>query len=117
MSWIPLHTEEELEVLHQSSFRQPVLLYKHSTRCSISSMALGRLERSGISSQISAYYLDLIRFRSISDSIAEKYHVRHESPQILLLYKGECLLDASHMDIDPAEIMQEATGTQGQTTP
>lgn len=82
------------------------LIFKHSTRCPVSSMALNRVERSKElrEQNIDFYLLDLIQHRDISAKIAETFGVSHESPQILLIKNGECMLDASHMGIDPEEI-------------
>ena len=54
--------------------------------------------------ELRAYFLDLIAFRSISNKIAEDLHVHHESPQIIMLDKGEVILDASHLDCTVEEI-------------
>jgi len=108
MHWIALTDIAQLDRVVEDSTRKPVLLFKHSTRCSISDMAKARLDRSTLSDTIDAYYLDLIAYRPISQAIAERFHVHHESPQILLIHHGECILDASHNGILPAEIEEEA---------
>ena len=83
------------------SFQKPVVLFKHSTRCSISSMAKGRLERSWSfpEKDVTPYYLDLIKYRAVSNEIADLFHVRHESPQLLLMKNGEVVFHTSHNDI------------------
>lgn len=84
------------------------LLLKHSTRCPVSSMALNRIESSKELSNVDLdyYYLDLIKHRELSNTIAKDFEVFHESPQILLIKNGECILDASHIDISPNEILE-----------
>jgi len=84
------------------------LIFKHSTRCPVSSMSLNRIETSKDLSEIDLdyYYLDLIKHRDISNAIANDLNVHHESPQILLVKNGECILDASHIDINPCEIIE-----------
>lgn len=73
------------------------LVFKHSTRCPISAMALHRLERAWINqSNVHPYFLDLIRHRDISNNIAESFGVMHESPQLLLFDKGKVVYHASH---------------------
>jgi bacillithiol system protein YtxJ len=106
IQWIPLSNEGQLEDIVQQSNDVPCLIFKHSTQCSISSMAKSRLERSWDFGQddIKPYYLDLIAFRSISNAIAEKFNVYHESPQALLIRNGECTYDASHLDISVQEL-------------
>lgn len=101
MNWINLTSEEELTKAIEESNEQPVLIFKHSTRCSISSMALGRFERGwDDSSKTKTYFLDLISFRSVSDQIAEALGVMHQSPQAILIKDGKAVKDASHMNIN-----------------
>lgn len=59
-----------------------------------------------INNVITPYYLDLKSFRDISNAIAEKFSVHHESPQVLLIKDGECIYDASHMDISVEELKE-----------
>jgi bacillithiol system protein YtxJ len=75
-----------------------IATYKHSTRCGVSSMAWGRLER-GWNSDVKVLFIDLIRFRDLSNYIAQKTGVRHESPQIIVSRNGEVLDYTSHMQI------------------
>lgn len=109
MNWIQLNTADQLEQIKQNSFQSPQVIFKHSTRCSISSMVLNRLERSEAPEQISFYYLDLLTYRSISDQIATEFSVYHESPQILLIKNGECTYDESHHGISMEELAEQAT--------
>ena len=55
-----------------------------------------------------AWPLDLIRFREISNEIAHRYGVAHESPQVIVLAGGSAVYHASHMDIDPQVVAAEA---------
>jgi len=82
------------------------LIFKHSTRCSVSMMAKRRFEMDWevIPEDTNLYFLDLISFRPISAEIAEKFQVHHESPQILVIKDGDCILDASHGDISADEV-------------
>ncbi len=93
----------------QSSNGLTVLLFKHSTRCSISSMALSRLESKWKDDEkIPTYYLDLLNHRDISNEIESLYSVEHASPQVLLIKNGECIYHASHTAINAAEILEAA---------
>lgn len=87
------------------------LIFKHSTRCSVSAMAKRRFEMSweAIPANTSLYFLDLISYRDISAQIAETFQVHHESPQILLIKDGDCILDASHSDISADEVAEVVT--------
>ena len=104
--WLPLTQPEQLTELAQASHEQPVLIFKHSTTCSISVAAKGKIERQWASSGLTLpiYYLDLLLFRSLSAQIAEQFGVRHESPQLLLIKGGECAYDASHMGIRLSDV-------------
>ncbi len=99
MSWLPLQSIDQLATIQQESFNQPIVILKHSTSCSISVMALGRLDRSVFPSNALFYYLDLLKNRDISNALAANYNVVHESPQILIIKNGECIYDESHMGI------------------
>lgn len=106
MHWINLTSEEHLIELKESSKQKPQLIFKHSTRCSISSMVLNRLERSQTPENIDFYLLDLIANRSLSASITENFQVHHQSPQILLIVNGECIFDESHGSINMDDIFE-----------
>ncbi len=106
LNWKPLETLSELTTIEKDSHQKPVLIFKHSTRCSISRMALKQFEADYNidSSKIDAYFLDLLNFRSVSNEIANKFLVEHQSPQLLLIKEGKCIYHASHSDID-AEVI------------
>lgn len=106
MNWIPLTDTRQLEEIREKSKQKPQVIFKHSTRCSISSMAKGRLDRSTPPQNIDFYFLDLIANRNISDQIAKEFNVYHESPQVLIISKGECVYDESHASINMDEIKE-----------
>ncbi|MDB5202692.1 MAG: hypothetical protein JWQ27_2101 [Ferruginibacter sp.] len=108
MNWITLQGAETLESIKEKSATKPQVIFKHSTRCSISSMAKSRLERSVAPENIDFYYLDLIANRSLSQKIAEEFLVEHESPQVLLIRNGECVYDESHNGISMDELQEQA---------
>lgn len=109
MSWQHLTELEQWKAIQSASFEQPQVVFKHSTRCSISSMALNRFEHSELfkKDMLACWYLDLIRFRSISDQIAFDTHIQHESPQCLLIKNGEVHYAASHGMIDDQTILDK----------
>ncbi|MFM7839241.1 MAG: bacillithiol system redox-active protein YtxJ [Chitinophagaceae bacterium] len=109
VNWIPLTDHELLEKIREHSFIRPQLIFKHSTRCSISSLALSRMEKGPTSPLVDYYFLDLLRYRNLSDRVAETYAVPHESPQVLVIREGECRYEESHLQIDPQEIWQEVS--------
>jgi len=100
MNWIPLNSSEILEQLINLSQQKPQIIFKHSTRCSISSVAKSRLEKSQAPDEASFYYLDLISYRQLSNSVAERFGVEHESPQILMIKDGKCLYDECQKGIN-----------------
>ena len=102
MNWKPLESISALEQIEKDSHERPIVIFKHSTSCSISGMALNRLERSWNEDEMQgtdAFFLDLIRHRNVSQQVAESFRVTHQSPQVLLIHKGECVYDTSHMGI------------------
>ena len=107
MNWSVLNTEEQLSALIKKSHQHPQVIFKHSTRCTLSSMAKTRLEKSGGTDKIDFHFLDLIAFRSLSNKIANDLAVNHESPQVLLLQQGECIYDESHMAIQMDDILEQ----------
>jgi bacillithiol system protein YtxJ len=102
MNWNKLETPEKLQEIIKNSDSVPVLIFKHSTRCSISTMALSRFERQWNQEKmgkVQPYYLDLIQHRDISNLIAQELKINHESPQVLLVENGKCTYTASHSAI------------------
>ena len=104
MNWIYLTNEEQLHQIKANSNSKPQVIFKHSTRCSISSMAKNRLERSTMPDGVDFYYLDLLKYRSISNKIETLFNVPHESPQVILIKNGEVAYDESHSGISMDEI-------------
>ncbi|UTW62373.1 bacillithiol system redox-active protein YtxJ [bacterium SCSIO 12741] len=100
--WIALEAEAQLDDAISASFDKPVVLFKHSTRCGISSMAYDRLRRGWEKNQdtFQFYYLDLLRFRPLSNGIAKRFGVHHESPQAIVLEKGQVKSHVSHNQVD-----------------
>lgn len=109
MNWTQLDNAEQLQgIKAQHGYS---IIFKHSTRCSISMMAKRRFEMDGdtLPKEIPLYFLDLIKHREISNQIASEFAVHHESPQLLLIKNGECILDQSHggISVDEALTMIE----------
>jgi len=108
MKWEALTQMAQLDAIDKESETESALIFKHSTRCSISDAALSRFERDGKSldeSAIKCYYLDLLQYRDISNTIAARYGIEHQSPQVLLISKGKCVFNESHMSISVSEIL------------
>ena len=108
MNWNKLEDVSQLAVINEESKSIRVMLFKHSTRCSISSMALNRVESNWKDSDnqlVKPYYLDLIAHRDISNLVAQQYGIEHQSPQVLIISNGTCIYNASHNSIRYAEII------------
>lgn len=112
--WLPLTDAAQLPAIAEESRVRPVLIFKHSTTCSISAAAKSKLERqwdaAGLPADMSLYYLDLLRYRPLSVAVAEQFGVQHESPQLLLIQDGACRYDASHMGIRLADVVAVVSG-------
>lgn len=104
MHWNQLTDLHQLDEIVKISQNQPVVIFKHSTRCSISSTALSRFERAWGPIENAAFYLDLIAFRPISSEIADKFDIAHQSPQVLVIDKGVCTYSVTHWDISVDEL-------------
>jgi bacillithiol system protein YtxJ len=101
MNWEILTDVDQLGEIIFNSNEKPALIFKHSTRCSVSRMALKQFENEfDLQDKVTPYFLDLITYREISNEIANRFNVYHESPQILLIKDGQSVYDASHSDID-----------------
>ncbi|MBP9160561.1 MAG: bacillithiol system redox-active protein YtxJ [Flavobacteriales bacterium] len=108
MNWTPLTELDQLNEVDSLSAQKPVLIFKHSTQCNISAAALGRLERAWTVSDDAAhpiYFLDLLKHRDISNAIAERYGVEHESPQALVIRNGKCVQESAHFGITYNELV------------
>ncbi len=106
--WIPLETLGQLNEITTLSFEKPVLLFKHSTRCSISRMALKEFENDfNLSSKVTPYFLDLLEHRDISNEITLRFGVVHQSPQLILIRDGKAVYDTSHSGIEVAALEKQ----------
>lgn len=108
MAWIQLTSQEQLQEAINRSDTKPQLFFKHSTRCIISKMALQDFESSGVIDTNAAdfYFLDLLNYRPISDEIAERLNVFHQSPQAILFSKNEVLYSETHDRINGVKVQQ-----------
>ena len=107
MNWIILTDEQQLNNLKELSREKAQVIFKHSTRCASSSMAKARLERNTSPNDVDFYFLDLIRYRQLSNKIADIFAVSHESPQVLLIKNGACVYEESHSGIQMEDIIEQ----------
>jgi bacillithiol system protein YtxJ len=107
IDWNPLTDLGQLDEIVATSHTKPVLIFKHSTTCSISRMALKNFENEfDVATEITPYFLDLLNYRAVSNEISSRFNVVHQSPQILLIKDGIAVYNASHENID-ATILKE----------
>ncbi|MGG6231364.1 bacillithiol system redox-active protein YtxJ [Tenacibaculum sp. SDUM215027] len=101
INWIPLTSLEQIKEIKELSKKEPVAIFKHSTRCGISSMVIKRFVNSFDEElkDFKVYYLDLLSYRDISNEIGYTFQVLHQSPQLLVIKKEEVISHASHYDI------------------
>lgn len=100
VDWRMLTNVEDLNQVVNESAGKPVLIFKHSTRCSISRMVLKQFENEfDLQDKITPYFLDLLNHRDVSNEIATKFGVYHQSPQLIVIQDGKSVHDASHNSI------------------
>ena len=106
INWTPLIDVNQLDEINELSQEKPVLIFKHSTRCGISRMALKGFEKSYDIDDVTMdiYFLDLIQFRAVSNEIVSKFKVQHQSPQAIVISKGEVIYSDSHYGISVDDI-------------
>jgi bacillithiol system protein YtxJ len=104
--WEYITSTEQLTEVLATTEQQPVLLFKHSTRCSISSMALHGFERNwqAEGNLCGLYFIDLLKHREVSNLVAELTGIAHQSPQVIVIKGKEIVYDASHSSIDARRI-------------
>ncbi|MCB0734595.1 MAG: bacillithiol system redox-active protein YtxJ [Bacteroidetes bacterium] len=106
--WQKLESVQELTTILNESHHEDVVLFKHSTRCSISSMAKNRMESEMDQYSHPIYLLDLLNHRDVSNAIANELQVVHESPQLILVRNGKAIYSASHGSISMRELIKHS---------
>jgi bacillithiol system protein YtxJ len=105
INWNELTDLGQLNEIIFISNEKPVAIFKHSTRCSVSRMALKQFENEFNSAdKVTPYFLDLIAHRDISNAIADQFSVTHQSPQLIVIKDGKAIYNVSHSDIDAEEL-------------
>ncbi|WP_139855152.1 bacillithiol system redox-active protein YtxJ [Aequorivita sinensis] len=104
--WHVLGKIEQLDDLVAQSKTKPVAIFKHSTRCGVSRGVLKMFEKnySLNDDQLKLYFLDLLQNRDISNEIATRFKVNHESPQLIVIKDGVVVHHDSHNGIDAADL-------------
>ena len=109
MNWNNITSEQQLDQIDAESKEKTIMILKHSTRCSISAASLSRIERNWKEDgPIKPYFLDILNHRQLSETIATRYSVPHESPQVLVIKDAKCVFSQSHIEINLKEISEHA---------
>jgi bacillithiol system protein YtxJ len=109
MNWTTITKLDDIEEIKNISKTKFSIIFKHSTGCGSSKMALSRFQKSWKDEEttnIQPYFLDLLAYRDISNKIAEEFGVKHESPQLLLIKDGKCIYNAAHHFLDYEELLK-----------
>lgn len=106
LHWKELTSLQQWNDLLESSSSVPFAVFKHSTRCSVSVMAKRKLEQewSFEEAVLPIYYLDLLNYRDISNTIEAQSNVVHQSPQLIVIKNKSEIYHASHGNIEPDQI-------------
>ncbi|MEL6809865.1 MAG: bacillithiol system redox-active protein YtxJ [Bacteroidota bacterium] len=108
LPWQALTSLEQLDTIVEESRTTPVAIFKHSTRCGISGMAIRQFERAyDVDPKgMKLYYLDLLAYREVSDEVGFRFQVLHQSPQLIVVKNGTAVAHASHHGIRAEELNQ-----------
>lgn len=108
LPWIFLTSVDQLKDIERKSFEKVQVIFKHSTRCSISSISMNKFVKNYDIAPEDAdlYYLDLLNYRDVSNEVGYKFQVLHQSPQVVVIKKGAAIYDASHYAIQTDKILE-----------
>ncbi len=106
LPWIPLTTLEQLDEIEKNSVSRTQVIFKHSTTCGVSRMVLNMFVKNPILQEdtLNLYFLDLHRHREISNEVARKFQVLHQSPQLLVVKSGQTVAHGSHGGINEIDL-------------
>ncbi|MEP1487138.1 MAG: bacillithiol system redox-active protein YtxJ [Algibacter sp.] len=108
LPWIPLNEVAQLAHIEKKSSTKTQVIFKHSTRCGISSMVMKQFTDmyNLTEKDLDLYYLDLLSYRDVSNEVGYKFQVMHQSPQLLVLKNGIVVSHASHSAINGVDLVQ-----------
>lgn len=105
LPWKQLTTVDQLNVIEKLSKGKTQVIFKHSTRCGISSMVMNQFVSAfNVDANLDLYYLDLLSFRDVSNEVGFKFQVMHQSPQLLVIKNGVTVTHASHGAINEIDL-------------
>ena len=114
-----LKSIQQLDHALDESREHPVLLFKHSLTCSISTRAFRELQSylNNADPRISYKLITVQTARPVSDEAAARLRLEHQSPQAILVRNGRELWNASHYDITAESIDQAIKNTNRMPRP
>ncbi len=105
IEWLHLEEMGQIDEILTASQSRTQMIFKHSTRCGVSGMVRSQLDGNWThAGKITPWHLDLLRNRNISNEVAERFGVQHESPQIILISKGQVTKAVSHTPLSKDEL-------------
>ena len=108
IQWDTLESIDQLDNIIKNSSIKPKVIFKHSTRCGISRMVFNQFQKGYESNDdnVTYYLLDLLSYRDVSNAVAQKLNVVHQSPQVIILFNKEVIHTESHHGIDIKKVQQ-----------
>ena len=108
LPWIPLNEVAQLAHIQKKSSTKTQVIFKHSTRCGISSMVMKQfVDMYNLTEkELDLYYLDLLSYRDVSNEVGYKFQVMHQSPQLIVIKNGAVVSNASHGAINDIDLAQ-----------
>jgi len=102
IQWNELTSLDQLDIILEESLVKLIVIFKYSTHCGSSRMALRQFEKNYLieDDSIKLYFLDLIAFREVSNEVAIRFQVLHHSPQLIVIKNGNTIHHSSHYSID-----------------
>jgi bacillithiol system protein YtxJ len=110
MKWDSITSMQQVDTLLEESKQKLILFFKHSTRCSISAQALAKIERQWTEEWnkfAKLAYLDILKYREVSNYVSQKLNVEHQSPQLLVVKEGVCIFNSSHNAINLHDVSDQ----------
>ncbi|QFZ55459.1 bacillithiol system redox-active protein YtxJ [Oceanihabitans sp. IOP_32] len=106
LPWIALNDLNQLSLIEKKSATKTQVIFKHSTRCGISSMVMKQFVATYnfTENEMDLYYLDLLSYRDVSNEVGYKFQVMHQSPQLLVIRNGVVVAHASHGAINDLDL-------------
>jgi bacillithiol system protein YtxJ len=101
-NFFKINNKETLDKLITDSKAKPIVIFKHSNACGISSAAYREMEK--LEGQVNL--LEVQSARDVSRALADLTGIRHETPQVIVLRDGKAVWDASHFDVKAGAVLK-----------